>query len=197
MKKVLLATAIAATMISAPAMAVSYTSTGGYTNMTSTSRTITDNVTIIDGYKKVTAQDVSRGGLDNTNSCSALDCDKSDNVTSGHSKTITHTDLVLRTQGETTRTATTASCFSGSDMNGLAHQEASSVEDFSISGYSTITATGTITEIAKNWATTTNGGADNGSLFEKTITTTTINEVTENTFSGTGQIVTFSSSVGN
>lgn len=194
MKKLIAATLL--TLATFCASAVTYTQTGGYSNTTSHSNTVTDNTTYRVGTSVVEATDTAVGGLDNTNRCSAIDCSSSDNITTGSSKVITKTNLVINTTGTSNTTSTTASCFSGSDMNGLSHMEGKSVESFATSGSSTTTASGEIVATTINRTHTTNGGAEVGSSFEKVVDTTVVSEVTTASYSTTGERITFTSSTG-
>jgi hypothetical protein len=178
------------------ANAVSYTNTGGYSNTVSKSNTQTHNVTVREGVQKIKTTDISHGGLDNTTGCDPINCNGSDNITKGETFKTINTNLTVVNTGESVRNSTTASCFSGSNMNGLAHSESRSVENFTSSGWSNIEASGNIISKTINKTTTTNGGLEVGSSFDKVIDTTLISELTKTTFTTKGQNITFSSSVG-
>jgi hypothetical protein len=197
MKKLLTATLLLSTL-SFGANAISYTQTGGSSNTVSTSTTLTDNVLIRQGESVVKGSDVFKGGLDTTTPCDPINCSASDNTTTGSSVITTNTHLVINTTGSSTTNSTSASCFSGGSMAGLSHQESRSKESFATSGWSEVVATGTIVKTTVETATTTNPwGTEVGSVVNKVVDTTTINEATKTTFSTTGERITFSSSVGN
>lgn len=184
--------------VSTPVMAVTYTQTGGYSNTVSKTITDTHNVTIRQGESVVKGSDVMIGGLDNTTACDPINCSSSDNITKGSSTITTLTDLKLVSTGSSTTTSTTASCFSGGSMMGLAHQESKSVESFATSGWSSVVASGTVTKTTLEQAATYNpSGLETGSVSNKVVDTTTIGETSHTTFSTTGERITFSSSVGN
>lgn len=196
MKKLAILSAVALTLVSANASAVSYTL--GYSDSVGTSSAVTvkDNLTTRIINERATISDTVVGGGRDNNTCLGLNCASADNITKTNEIVTKHTELSISETGLSTSVSNTKNCDSFGNVNGLSFSEGTGQSVTSTVGTGTIAATGSIEGKTVTLTHTTNGGAEIGSSRKVDKTYTQLNELTQLTNTNTRTTNTYSSSTG-
>jgi hypothetical protein len=183
-----------AVLLTSSALATTYTKSSGTSFGTETSSTQSHSITLREGTTLTKATDTAVGGLSSSN-CT-ISCSAADNKVSSTERVFTKTNLTITNIGSNQTTASSASCFSGVNINGLNATEAKGSRTYATVGSSIATAVGSVYKKTVTASTSTNGGAEVGSSRNVVVDNTSINESTNTTFTSGGNTITFTSSIG-
>ncbi|AHK11535.1 hypothetical protein S140_128 [Shewanella sp. phage 1/40] len=188
MNKTIAAVALTlATIVAAPAAAVTLSQTYTTGNSSSNGSYNNESITHVKGVNKSWGKDTQTGSMNNCTGCGV------DNTVTDQFSKVVRTDLTTVTKQVGVESANTSFCDSTIGTDNLLAGQSRSHTDSRSSGSVDSTTTGSIVENTKTWETSTNGGAENGGSWGREVVTTNVNQSYSGTNSSSSHSDTFTS----